>query len=86
MFIKGKSFPALYDTNRDDPGALLKVDREGMGRQPNRVVRARSTSPAYSAIPAIPAIDAIDAIDALDAFLLVPLRIRDRPVVGSPEV
>ncbi|MEB0268062.1 hypothetical protein, partial [Cryobacterium sp. 10I5] len=25
----GKSFPALYDTIRDDPGALPKVDREG---------------------------------------------------------
>ncbi|SFH92328.1 hypothetical protein SAMN05216274_1221, partial [Cryobacterium levicorallinum] len=28
-FVKGNSFPALYDTIRDDPGALSKVDREG---------------------------------------------------------
>ena len=29
LFVKGKSFPSLYDTIRDDPGALHKVDREG---------------------------------------------------------
>ena len=29
LFVKGKSFPALYDTIRDDPGALHKVHREG---------------------------------------------------------
>ncbi|WP_206750377.1 hypothetical protein, partial [Cryobacterium sp. TMT1-21] len=28
-FVKGNSFPALYNTIRDDPGALSKVDREG---------------------------------------------------------
>jgi len=32
LFVKGNSFPALYDTLRDDPGALHKVDREGFGR------------------------------------------------------
>ena len=29
MFVKGNSFPAFYNTIRDDPGALDKVDREG---------------------------------------------------------
>ena len=29
MKEQGNSFPALYDTIRDDPGALHKVDREG---------------------------------------------------------
>ena len=32
---QGNSFPAFYDTIRDDPGALHKVDREGTVHKAN---------------------------------------------------